>query len=103
VEKIEKKDGRNRCLEATRPGFEPGIREPKSRVLPITPPGNHEVEAKFREGGACISKKSLSRVFPQGNTVQSGWLTVKPSLIHTTFSRFNFCIFLNKGQLWVSG
>lgn len=24
---------------ATRPGLEPGIREPKSLVLPITPPG----------------------------------------------------------------
>ena len=26
--------------EATRPGFEPGLREPKSLVLPITPPGS---------------------------------------------------------------
>ena len=28
------------CHQTTRPGLEPGTREPKSLVLPITPPGN---------------------------------------------------------------
>ena len=51
-----------RRARATRPGFEPGIREPKSRVLPITPPGNQR-DCKHCGMGPFPSRKKVYRQF----------------------------------------